>query len=260
MTTILITVLLGIIVFLIYGKRDVKRIIAPLLILLLGDFLLLYAKFVVGDDIGTLILYLPATILLVISVIWWVITLIVILKRDIAGKERIEQDLSRKATPAKTNRRKIIALVLCFAMTAAIVAVPALKKDDKFKLYQNDYLAVSEAIFQAYDEGEITVGDEFGSPPYKAYDLDKLNALFSANIVKHMKILNRSAGIYDYILADEDVVYFSFGASLQSIDGIAVCRNGKDPSADEALKRRFFDGNTSFSRIADGAYHFRDGL
>lgn len=67
--TIIITLLLGTIVILIYGKANIKRIIAPLLILLISDFLFLYAKFVVGDSFLTLLLYLSAIALLIISMV-----------------------------------------------------------------------------------------------------------------------------------------------------------------------------------------------
>ncbi|OAB40397.1 hypothetical protein [Paenibacillus antarcticus] len=239
--TILVTFLIGSIVVLIYGKYYIKRIIAPLFIVLIADFLLLYAKLVVGDDILTLIIYLPAMILFVISLIWLLVILV-------------------KSFVRKDSKKKIIAILLCIAMTTVIIYIPSLRQEDKFKIYQDEFMAVSDAIFKAYDEGRVSIGEEFASPPYATYDLDRLSTLFSDKILNKMKKVNRSAGVYTYILADKDVIYFSFGAVFQSISGIAICRNGKDPSTDETLKSRFFDGNTSFEYISNGAYHFSDGL
>lgn len=238
---IFITVFIGTTVILICGKANIKRIIIPLLILLAGDFILLYAKFVVGDNLSAWLLYFWAIFLLLIPAIW----LIVILIKSLKGKE---------------NKKINLAILIGLIITIAIIFIPSLKQDDKFIIYQKNYFSVSDAIFQAYDEGRVSVEDQFASPPFSTYDLKRLNATFASEIVDEMKALNRTAGVYTYILADEDVVYFSFGAVSQSIDGIAICRNGKDPSTDDALKSRFFDGCTSYIYITDDAYHFKDGL
>lgn len=238
----LISVIVGITVILLFGKGNIKRIIAPLLILLLGNFLLLYAKFVVGDPILTLILHLPAMLLLAISVIWWIIFWV----RNISGK---------------VSKKKILAIILCLIMTTVIIFIPTLDRDDTFKLYRDDYFAVSDAIFQAYDDGKVLVGDQFASEPYSTSDLDRMNTFFSNKVINKMKKLNRSAGVNTYIVADEDVIYFSFGAVFQSISGIAICRNDKDPSTDKELHSRFFDGVPTYTNIGeDGVYLFFDGL
>jgi len=238
---ILITFLLGIVEVLIYGKGNTKRIIIPMIILLAGDFLLLYAKFVVGDDFSALILYLPSMILLVISGIWFTIIML-------------------KSITEKDSKRKLSAIILSFIMTALIISIPSLKKEDKFQLYKNDFFTVSDALFKAYDQGKVKVGDDFASPPHATYDLYRLNSIFPDKVINKMKKLNQSAGVCSYTVADKDVIYFSYGAIFQSIDGIAICRNGKDPSKDETLKSRFFDGNTEYRYITDNAYHFNDGL
>ena len=239
--TLIITFLFGMIVIFIYGKVNIKKIIAPLLILLIGGFLFLYAKFVAGDSFLTLLLYLPAMGLLIISVIWFIIFLIVGIRR-------------------KYNWNKILAIFLSLAISAIILFLPALTQEDKYKLYREDYFYVSDAIFQAYDEGKISIKDQYQSPRYNTLDLDKLESLYSENVINKMKKLNRNAGVYTYILADEDVIYFSFGAFFQSISGIAITRNGKHPSTDDALKSRFFDGATSYRYIEDNVYYFFDGL
>jgi hypothetical protein len=234
---ILITVLLGTTVVLVYGKVDIKRIEIPMLILFLGDFLLLYAKFVVGDDFLTIVLYLPAVIILLIALI----SLIIILIKMVAGKK---------------SKKKIFAILLSFIMTIVIIAVPALTQIDKFKLYKHDYFAVSDSLFQAYDEGKLAGKGMFRSPPSKI-DSDELKKLFSNKLISKMKTLNRSAGVVSYSVADKDVIYFMFSPGLQSIDGIAICRNGKNPSTDSRLKT-FFQ-HARYELITDGVYYFSGG-
>ncbi|MCY9670876.1 hypothetical protein M5X11_39360 [Paenibacillus alginolyticus] len=86
---ILITVLLGTTVVLLYGKVDIKRIMIPMLILFIGDFLLLYAKFIVGDDFLTVVLYLPAVIILLIALI----SLVIIGIKMVTGKKARKRSL-----------------------------------------------------------------------------------------------------------------------------------------------------------------------
>ncbi|MBE1553841.1 hypothetical protein [Sporosarcina limicola] len=239
---ITISLLLGAAVLLICGKENFKGIITPLLILWAGDFLLLYAKFVVGDSTSTFFLYFPAMILLGIPVIW-LITIVV------------------KSNGGKDSEKIVRAIVFSLTMTIIIVFAPSLKSEGKFKLYQNDFYAVSDAIFQAYDDGKVSVGEHYSSWSSNTNDLETPNSVFSSNeIVKKMEKLEQSAGVYGYNLVDKDVIYFSFGAVFQSISGIAICRNGKDLFTDETLESQPYDGVPTYKYIADGIYHFSDGL
>lgn len=239
--TIMITLFIGTIVILICGRENILKIIFPLLILLISDFLFLYAKFVTGDPVITWLIFIPAIALLIIAVIWFIILLII--------------GIRRKHPKKNTN-----AIKLSLAVTAIILFIPALTPEDKYKLYRNDYLEVSDAIFQAYDEGELSVGDQLHSPPHSTLDLEKIETLYSKDIVKKMKRLNRNAGVYTYIVADEDVIYFSFGAFFQSISGIAITRNGKELSNDGGSKAMVFDGVMRYEYIEEGVYRFYDGL
>lgn len=222
---ITISLVLGAAVILICGIENFKGIITPLLILWAGNFLLLYAKFVVGDSTSRFFLYFPAMMLLGIPVIW-LITIVV------------------KSNGEKSSEKIVRAIVFALTMTIIIVFAPSLKSEGKFKLYQNDFYAVSDAIFQAYDDGKVSVGERYPSN----------------EIEKKMEKLERSAGVYSYDLVDKDVIYFSFGAVFQSISGIAICRNGKDPSVDQIMPPRSFDGMTIYKYITNGVYHFSDGL
>jgi hypothetical protein len=64
---IIITVLLGATVLFINGKVKFDRILFPVLILCIGNFVLLYAKFVVPIELIGLFLYIPAAIILFIA-------------------------------------------------------------------------------------------------------------------------------------------------------------------------------------------------
>jgi len=222
---ITISLLLGTTVVLICGKENLKGILTPLLMLGAGDFLLLYAKFVVGDSFSRFPLYLSAMILLGISVISLIIIIV-------------------KSNGEKDSEKIVRAIVFALTMTLIIVFVPSLKAEGKFKVYQNDFYAVSEAVFQAYDDGDISVGEHFSSN----------------DIVKKMEKLKRSAGIGTYTLVDKDVIYFSFGAFFHTISGIAICRNGKDLSTDDTLESTPYDGVPTYKFITDGVYQFSDGL
>lgn len=222
---ITISLVLGAAVVLICGKENFKGMLTPLFILWAGDFLLLYAKFVVGDSTSTFFLYFPAMILLGIPVIW-LITIVV------------------KSNGEKDSEKIVRAIVFSLTMTIIIIFAPSLKSEGKFKLYQNDFYAVSDAIFQAYDDGKVSVGEHYSSN----------------EIEKKMEKLERSAGVYSYDLVDEDVIYFSFGAVFHSISGIAICRNGKDPSVNQIMPPSSFDGMTTYRYIKDGVYYFSDGL
>lgn len=222
---ITLSLLLGAAVVWICGKENFEGIITPLLILWAGDFLLLYAKFVVGDTSFIFIHYLLAMVLVGIPTIWLIIIIV-------------------KSNGKKDSDKIVGAIVFSLTMTLIIVFVPSLKAEGKFKLYQIDFYAVSDAVFQAYDDSEISVGEHFSND----------------EIVNKMEKLEKTAGVFGYILVDKDVIYFNFGAIFQSISGIAICRNGKDLLTDDTLESRPFDGVPAYRYIADGVYHFSDGL
>lgn len=238
---IVISFLLVIAMALFCAMHYMKRVIFPLLILFIGNALFLYAKFAVGDSFLSLIYYLPATALVVIAIIWFIIFLIAEIRKSY-------------------NKNLVLAIFSSFAITALILLIPPLNKEDKYNLYRNDYLDVSDAIFQSYDEGKIYVTDQFHSPPYSRMDMEKIESLYTDDVIKKMKKLNKHAGVYSYILADQDVIYFSFGAVLQSISGIAITRNGRELSTNDELSTRFFDGATSYEYVEDDVYYFYDGL
>ncbi|WP_318617547.1 hypothetical protein [Sporosarcina sp. YIM B06819] len=222
---ITLTLLLGIAMVLICGKENLKGMITPLLMLGAGDFLFLYVKFVKGDISLIFLAYLFAMVLVVIPTIWLIAIVV-------------------KSNGEKDSEKIVRAIVFSLTMTIIIVFVPSLKAEGKFRFYQKDFYAVSDAVFQAYDEGEISIGKHFSSD----------------EIVKKMEKLKRSAGVGNYTLVDKDVIYFSFGAFFHTISGIAICRNGKDPSVDQIVLPSSFDGMTTYRYIMDGAYYFSDGL
>jgi hypothetical protein len=45
-------------------------------------------------------------------------------------------------------------------------------------------------IFQAYEEGEVSFGEQFDSPPYSTLGSDKLKTIFSDEVSNKIEILN----------------------------------------------------------------------
>jgi hypothetical protein len=229
------TLLLGYIALLLYGKTEWKRIKVPLLLFMSGTFLLLYAKLVVGDFFLTFLLILPAFGILGVSILWLLIL----------------------SVEKKNGFRKKPLLTTVFCFVTPIILLIGLNQETTFILNKIDYNIVSDALFEAVDNGQISVGDQFS---INKYDQEKLSRFLSDREIAKMNRLKEYGGVYSIIIADRDVIYFSHGAVFQSISGIAITRNGKDPEADEGLKSRFFDGNTSFRHIINEAYYFSDGL
>ncbi|WP_175990227.1 hypothetical protein [Bacillus sp. Marseille-Q1617] len=228
------TLLLGYISFLLNGKNDWKRIKVPLLLYMSGTFLLLYAKLAVGDFFLTFLLMLPALGILGLSTIWLFILSV-----------------------AKNGIGKKLLRTTIFCFITPILFLIGLNQETTFIFHKTDYNIVSDALFKAVDNGKINVGAEFST---HTYDQEKLKPFLSERATDKMDRLRESGGVYSIIIADRDVIYFSHGAAFQSISGIAITRNGKDPEADKGLKSRFFDGNTSFRHLINEAYYFSDGL
>lgn len=238
---IAVVLLISITPLLIHGKKNINKFMVPFVIMLIGDIFLLSVKYLIGDDFTAFCIYLPAILCLVVGTIWMIVRLVKCIRND-------------------KSKRTIAAIVSVMLITAIIIPLKPLDYKDKYHIYKNDYKTVADAMFKAYDNGALEIGDQFASPPYSTYQINEINSEIANNITGSMENLNRFAGVYTYIMADEDVIYFSFGAVFQSIDGIAICRNGKVPSADAELIKRFFDGGTSFTYIDDNGYYFCDGL
>ncbi|QWC22405.1 hypothetical protein KJK41_19430 [Bacillus haikouensis] len=229
-----VTLLLGYIAFLLNGKSDWNRIKVPLLLYMGGTFMVLYAKLAVGEFFITFLLILPALGILGVALLWLFILSV--------GKKGIGKKL------VKTT---------AFCFITPLLFLIGLNQETTFIFHKADYTTVSDALFQAVDNGQISLGDEFST---HTYDQEKLRPILSARAIDKLGRLRESGGVYSIIIADRDVIYFTHGAVFQSISGIAITRNGKDPEADEGLKSRFFDGNTSFRHIFNDAYYFSDGL
>jgi len=65
-------------------------------------------------------------------------------------------------------------------------------------------------------------------------------------------------------IANQGAYFFDYGNSfLKAVYDAGVkniCRNGKDPGSDSALKAKYFDGNTTYTTIVEGVYYFKDGM
>ncbi|MET3575062.1 hypothetical protein ACFFIY_04600 [Bhargavaea ullalensis] len=207
----------------------------PVAVLLSGAAVLVWAKFGVGDSIVSWLLHLPAAVLLLTGAVAMIIQLF---------------------------RKKAAFPVGALSLTIVLLAIllPGATEAGKFVSQESNFNVVAAAAFDGLDTGRISVGDEFDISSNGTYDLERLERAFAPATLRKMKELHKRAGIYRVILADGDVIYFSRGAVFQSISGIAIVRNGKDPAADAELHARYFDGVIRYEPIGDGAYEFFDGL
>lgn len=238
---ILTTLVIGTVILAIHGMEKLKFFVFPWILLLISEYLILTLKF--DTDAGFLAqyLYLPAIITALVGAIWMIILLF----------------LSAKV---KESKRILISILCSLLVIASVALVPSLKYEDKYRMYKGLYTDVSGAMFEGYDNKKIAIGEQLNNPPNKTDSLTKILSSFDPDIISKMGKLNNNAGISTLIMADKDVVYFRFGPVFQSVDGIAICRNGKDPGTDSALKSKYFDGNTKFTAIVDGIYYFKDGM
>ncbi|SIT70871.1 hypothetical protein [Edaphobacillus lindanitolerans] len=200
---------------------------------LAGAFILLYAKFVIGDQFLSWAVRLPSLFLLLSGGIWMLIL-----------------GVRRKAPPSS------VMLILAIALFSFLL--PGLDETEKYVHQEKEFQEVASFIFDSIDAGNISIGDEFPASPGEIPET--VNPVLSDETLLMLNKLHRRAGIYRIIAADHDVVYFTRGAVFQSISGIAITRNSKDPVADAALHARYFDGAITYDPLGDGAYEFFDGL
>lgn len=235
---VLLTLLLGTATRLIYGRQGFTRILIPWLIWLIGVLMLLYAKYVEGDDFVTFLLYVPSGILLLGILVWAIV---------LAIKMAIERE----------SKRKVASLAAVIVSTAILIAVPAFSTTDKYRLYRSDYNAVANALFQAYDENRAEPGTSIRIPTTGKTEIAERDGLLSDAVIRRMKRLHRNSGVNDFILADKNAVFFTFSGGLQSIDGILLIRGGTIPSDSDNLKKYY--QSPWFERITDEAYSFYGG-
>jgi hypothetical protein len=242
-TLILSMLVIGALTLALHGKVNLKLFVIPWLILLISEYLFLTIKF--DSEAGFLaqFLYLPAIIFAIVGIIWMIVLLFMSAK-------------------AKDSKRIHISILCSILVIASVTLVPSLKYEDKYKMYKGLYTDVAVAMFECYDSKKIAIGEQLNNPPNKSENMTKILASFDPDIISKMGKLNNNAGITTLTMADKDVIYFSFGSGpfLQSVDGIAICRNGKDPGSDSALKAKYFDGNTTYTNIVEGVYYFKDGI
>jgi hypothetical protein len=242
-TLILSMLVIGALTLALHGKVNLKLFVIPWLILLISEYLFLTIKF--DSEAGFLaqFFYLPAIIFALVGIIWMIILLFMSAK-------------------AKDSKRILISILCSILVIGSVALVPSMKYEDKYKLYKGLYTDVAVAMFECYDSKKIAIGEQLNNPPNKTESMNKILYSFDPEIISKMGKLNNNAGICTLTMADKDVIYFSFGSGpiFQSVDGIAVCRNGKDPGSDSALKAKYFDGNTTYTTIVEGVYYFKDGM
>lgn len=118
------------------------------------------------------------------------------------------------------------------------------------KLSQNDYKNFEEMgsqIFILYDEGDLKVGDHV------------INNDYNKETHKIKTILSKSKYASSMYLVDKDVIFVSFGARFQSIDGIAIRRNNSQ-LRDTYECTGFDKGTLKYTELIPNVYYFSAGL
>lgn len=112
--------------------------------------------------------------------------------------------------------------------------------------YQN-FQDIGNQLFILYDEGYLKIGEHSGTADY---DKEK---------PKVKTILSKYKFISSMYLVDKDVVLISFGATFQSIDGIAIRRNNAELK--KTYKVTGFDGGTlSYTELIPNVFYFSAGI
>ncbi|HEM7410623.1 hypothetical protein KLL39_17985 [Clostridioides difficile] len=177
----------------ILGKENIRDIVIPLTLFIVSDFLFLCGNIICRGGVMLLFIGLFAIPLMLIAFIWICVHMI---------KLYYKKDL---------NKRKMIGCIFSIFISIGTIFIPSPSESFRFKLYEKDYSVVAKAILKVYDEKKLSSECVF----YIQSDKNELEKIFSKEVIKKMKKLNRN------------LVYFFFGAELQSIDGIVIFKDLK---------------------------------
>ncbi|HBE9320540.1 TPA: hypothetical protein KNH47_003817 [Clostridioides difficile] len=177
----------------ILGKENIRDIVIPLTLFIVSDFLFLCGNIICRGGVMLLFIGLFAIPLMLIAFIWICVHMI---------KLYYKKDL---------NKRKMIGCIFSIFISIGTIFIPSPSESFRFKLYEKDYSVVAKAILKVYDEKKLSSESVF----YIQSDKNELEKIFSKEVIKKMKKLNRN------------LVYFFFGAELQSIDGIVIFKDLK---------------------------------
>ncbi|HGS9698322.1 TPA: hypothetical protein ACMVB5_003800 [Clostridioides difficile] len=188
----------------ILGKENIRDIVIPLTLFIVSDFLFLCGNIICRGGVMLLFIGLFAIPLMLIAFIWICVHMI---------KLYYKKDL---------NKRKMIGCIFSIFISIGTIFIPSPSESFRFKLYEKDYSVVAKAILKVYDEKKLSSESVF----YIQSDKNELEKIFSKEVIKKMKKLNRNLDVVK-ISGNRNLVYFFFGAELQSIDGIVIFKDLK---------------------------------
>ncbi|HBF4261854.1 hypothetical protein VXA51_13950 [Clostridioides difficile] len=209
----------------ILGKENIRDIVIPLTLFIVSDFLFLCGNIICRGGVMLLFIGLFAIPLMLIAFIWICVHMI---------KLYYKKGL---------NKRKMIGCIFSIFISIGTIFIPSPSKSFRFKLYEKDYSVVAKAILKVYDEKKLSSECVF----YIQSDKNELEKIFSKEVIKKMKKLNRN------------LVYFFFGAELQSIDGIVIFKDLKHVKT----KLDFINRSIQAPRleyITNNVYYFKGEL
>lgn len=170
-----------------------------------------------GYGFGILLFYFAAVAFLIVGVVELVLFL----------RQRKQAVREEGETGSAPNCWWKILMVVLFSVLLTVFStlLPFFTSRERYAIWQGSYNAVASQMFALYDEGNIQPGDRYHVNHPGLFD--DISDLVSGSFKWDAGFLAAQTGVCEIVLADPDTVLFSFGASLQWVEGIAITRNGK---------------------------------
>lgn len=220
----------------ILGKENIRDIAIPLILFIVSDFLFLCGNIIFRGGLILLFIGLFAIPLMLIAFIWICVHMI---------KLHYKKAL---------NKRKMIGCIFSIFISIGTIFISSPSESFRFKLYEEDYNVVAKAILKAYDEKKLSDECNF----YIKYDTSELEKIFSKEVIKKIGKLNRNLNVVK-ISGDKNLVYFFFGAELQSVDGVVIVKDLKDAKPKLDFINRSIQA-PRLEHITNNVYYFKGEL
>ncbi|PWL71332.1 MAG: hypothetical protein DBY25_06575 [Clostridiales bacterium] len=199
------------------GRYRQKRWLLPLAFYWAGLFLCMTAKYAVEGPLFGMLLLAACSFCYLLGVVSYLLVGIVSLVRWCCKRGRGERAAQKKIA------LKSAAVNLCsIGLVVVLALLPAFTCRERYFIWQGLYQRTADEIFSQIDAGNLENGyysiryPSFGTIDEQAAEPFRRDAQF----------LFLQTGINE-IIVSKDAVHFSFGATLQMEDGIAITRNGK---------------------------------
>lgn len=170
-----------------------------------------------GYGLGSLLFCFAAVAFLIVGVV----ELVLFLRKR---KQAVREEGEKGSTP-NCWWKILIVVLLSVLLTVFSILLPFFTSRERYAIWQGSYNTVASQMFALYDEGKINPGDEYDVDHPGLFD--DISDIVSDSFKWDAGFLGAQTGVCEIVLADPDTVLFSFGASLQSVEGIAITRNGK---------------------------------